>query len=51
MRYVAVRARRTAVDDAEFRQNLLAKQYTQVKCIRLVQDNLNPPTPGAFYEG
>lgn len=45
-----VRARRTAVDYAEFMQNLLAKHYTQVECIRLVQDNLNTHTPGAFYE-
>lgn len=50
MRYVEVRTRRTAVDYAEFMQNLLAKHYTQVECIRLVQDNLNTHTPGAFYE-
>lgn len=45
-----MRARRTAVDYAEFMQNLLAKRYTQVECIRLVQDNLNTHTPGSFYE-
>ena len=45
-----VRARRTAVDYAEFMQNLLAKRYPQVECIRLVQDNLNTHTPGSFYE-
>ena len=50
LRYVEVRARRTAVDYAEFMQNLLAKHYPQVECIRLVQDNLNTHTPGAFYE-
>ena len=50
VRYVEVRARRTAVDYAEFMQNLLAKHYPQVECIRLVQDNLNTHTPGAFYE-
>ena len=49
-RYVEVRARRTAVDYAEFMPNLLAKPYRQVECIRLVQDNLNTHTPGAFYE-
>jgi DDE superfamily endonuclease len=48
-RYVEVRARRTAVDYAEFMQNLLAKHYPQVECIRLVQDNLNTHTPGSFY--
>ena len=31
-------------------QNLLAKHYTQVTQIRLVQDNLNTHTPGSFYE-
>jgi hypothetical protein len=50
VRYVEVRARRTAVDYAEFMQNLLAKHYAQVKQIRLVQDNLNTHTPGSFYE-
>jgi hypothetical protein len=45
-----VRARRTAVDYAEFMQHLLATHYPQVECIRLVQDNLNTHTPGSFYE-
>ena len=49
-RYVEVRLRRTAVDYAEFMQNLLAKHYPQVECIRLLQDNLNTHTPGSFYE-
>ncbi len=49
VRYVAVSARRIAMDSAAFMPNLLAKHYTQVECIRLVQDNLNTPTPGAFY--
>lgn len=49
-RYVEVRQRRTAVDYAEFMQNLLPKHYRQVEHIRLVQDNLNTHTPGAFYE-
>jgi len=31
-------------------QHLLAKHYPQVEWIRLVQDNLNTHTPGAFYE-
>jgi hypothetical protein len=50
VRYVEVRARRTAVDYAEFMHNLLAKHYAQVEYIRLVQDNLKTHTPGAFYE-
>ncbi|GIK40861.1 MAG: hypothetical protein BroJett011_46940 [Chloroflexota bacterium] len=49
-RYVEVRTRRTAVDYAEFMQNLLNKPYPQVKAIRLVQDNLNTHTPGSFYQ-
>jgi hypothetical protein len=49
-RSVEVRARRTAMDYAEFMQNLIATHYAQVECIRLVQDNLNTHTPGAFYE-
>jgi DDE superfamily endonuclease len=49
-RYVAVRARRTAVDYAEFMQNLIDKHYPQAEYIRLVQDNLNTHTPGSFYE-
>jgi hypothetical protein len=49
LRYVEVRARRTAVDYAEFMHNLIAKHYAQVECIRLVQDNLNTHTPGSFY--
>jgi hypothetical protein len=50
LRYVEVRARRTAVDDAEFMQNLIAKPDAQVECIRLVQDHLNTHTPGSFSE-
>ena len=49
-RYVEVRPRRTAVDYAQFMQNLLAKHYAQVSSIRLVQDNLNTHTPGSFYQ-
>ena len=49
-RYGEVRGRRTAVDDAEFRQNLVPLHYPHVVSIRLVQDNLNTHTPGAFYE-
>jgi len=49
-RYVEVRARRTAVDYAEFMQNLIDKHYPQAEYIRLVQDNLNTHTPGSFYE-
>ena len=49
-RYVEVRARRTAVDYAEFMQNLIDQHYPQAEHIRLVQDNLNTHTPGSFYE-
>jgi DDE superfamily endonuclease len=49
-RYVEVRQRRTAVDYAQFMQNLIQKHYQQVAYIRLVQDNLTTHTPGSFYE-
>ena len=49
-RYVEVRDRRTAVDYALFMQHLLERCYPHAKAIRLVQDNLNTHTPGAFYE-
>ena len=49
-RYVEVRARRTAVDYAQFMQNLLQKHYAHGESIRLVQDHLNTHTPGAFYQ-
>ena len=49
-RYVEVRERRTAQDYAQFMQTLLACHYPQAESIRLVQDNLNPHTLGAFYE-
>lgn len=49
-RYVEVRERRTASDYADFMQTLLTRHYPEAKVIRLVQDNLNTHTPGAFYE-
>jgi hypothetical protein len=49
-RYAEVRERRTAVDYAAFMQTLLTRHYPQAAAIRLVQDNLNTHTPGAFYE-
>lgn len=49
-RYVEVRARRTAADYAEFMQNLVAKHYSHVQQIVLIQDNLNTHTPGSFYK-
>ena len=49
-RYVEVRDRRTAVDYAQFMQRLIQQYYGHVETIRLVQDNLNTHTPGAFYE-
>jgi DDE superfamily endonuclease len=50
LRYVEVRDRRTAMDYADFMQTLLAHHYPQAESLRLVQDNLNTHTPGAFYE-
>ena len=49
-RYVEVRKRRTAVDYAQFMHHLVKRYYPKVEKIRLVQDNLNTHTPGAFYE-
>jgi hypothetical protein len=49
-RYVEVRERRTASDYAEFMKTLVARHYSQVELIRLVQDNLNTHTPGSFYQ-
>jgi DDE superfamily endonuclease len=48
-RYVEVRERRTARDYAEFMTTLLEQHYPQADSLRLVQDNLNTPTPGSFY--
>ena len=48
-RYVQVRARRTAIDYAQFLQALVRRHYSTVEQIRLVQDNLNTHTLGAFY--
>jgi len=50
LRYVEVRARRTAEDYAAFMQTLLTRHYPRAESLRLVQDNLNTHTPGAFYE-
>jgi DDE superfamily endonuclease len=49
-RYLEVRPRRTAVDYAQFMQTLVQRYYPTADCIRLVQDNLNTHTPGAFYQ-
>jgi hypothetical protein len=50
LRYVEVRERRTAGDYAAFMQQLLARHYPQAESLRLVQDNLNTHTPGAFSQ-
>lgn len=50
LRYVEVRDRRTAVDYAQFMQTLVEQYYPEAQVIRLIQDNLNTHTPGAFYE-
>ena len=50
LRYVQVRARRTAVDYAQFMQGLVRLHYPTVYCIRLAQGNLHTQTPGSFYQ-
>jgi hypothetical protein len=49
-RVVQVRSRRTKHDYAHFMKTLIEKHYPNVACIRLVQDNLNTHSAGAFYE-
>jgi hypothetical protein len=49
-RYVEVRARRTAVDEAEFMKTLSARHYPPAESLCLVQDKLNTHTPGSFSE-
>lgn len=48
-RYVQVRERRTAIDYTQFMQALVRLHDPTVERIRLVQDNVNTHTPGAFY--
>lgn len=48
-RSVQVRAQRTAADYAPFLWDLVQRHYPQAERLRLVQDNLNPHTPGSFY--
>lgn len=47
-RMVQVRTQRTKADYTAFLQQIAA-QYPQAAVIRVVQDNLNTHTPGAFY--
>jgi len=49
-RVVQVRSQRTKRDYAQFMKTLVEKYYPNVECIRLVQDNLNTHSAGAFYE-
>jgi len=50
-RYGQVRTRRTKVDYAEFMNALVhLPRYAEVEQFRLVQDNLNTHTAGAFYQ-
>jgi hypothetical protein len=49
-RFVQVRSQRTKRDYAQFMKTLIEKQYPDVERIRLVQDNLNTHSAGAFYE-
>ena len=50
-RFVQVRARRTKVDYAEFMQAIAGlPRYAEVLRFRVVQDNLNTHTAGAFYQ-
>jgi hypothetical protein len=48
-RFLQVLAQRTARDYARFMHELVTTYYPTAEKIRLVQDNLNTPTPGAFY--
>jgi DDE superfamily endonuclease len=48
-RFIQVRMRRTALAYASFLQELVERHYPGIERMRLVQDNLNTPTPGAFY--
>lgn len=49
-RVVQVRPQRTKRDYAQFMKTLVEEYYPNVDCIRLVQDNLNTHSAGAFYE-
>jgi len=49
-RYTEVRAQRTKWDYAAFIDGLISGHYSDVKKIKLVQDNVNTHTKGAFYE-
>ena len=49
-RIVQVRSHRTKCDYAQFMKTLIEKHYPNVDYIRLVQDNLNTHSAGAFYE-
>jgi transposase len=49
VRYVQVRAQRTAVDYASFLRDLVQRHYPHVERVRLVQDNLNIHPPGSCY--
>jgi hypothetical protein len=49
-REVLVTARRTAVDDAEAIQHLVASRYPKAETIVLVQDNLNTQKLASLYE-
>jgi hypothetical protein len=50
-RFVQVRAHRTKVDYAEFMKTFVElPRYQTAKGFRLVQDNLNTHTAGAFYQ-
>lgn len=48
-RFIEVREHRTKVDYAHFMKEL-AERYPEAEVIRLVQDNLNTHSPGAFYQ-
>lgn len=49
-RWVSVRERRTKVDWAQEMEQLLRTRYALAVMVRLVCDNLNTHTKGAFYE-
>jgi hypothetical protein len=49
-RHTLVCDTRTKIDYAHFIKTLLVQHYPEALCLRLVQDNLNTHTKGAFYK-
>ena len=49
-RHAVVSDTRTKIDYAQFFKTILTEQYPDAVCLKLVQDNLNIHTKGAFYK-